>query len=98
VSGYRITDAVRRVSIDMDRPGWDPREQRVYSDTESRQCLVRDMRLLDLEQTWLERSLTAFDHLVLMWHRYDPRLYLHLSDVPKLRAINVLRKAGYLGE
>jgi hypothetical protein len=94
---YRINESVRRLSLRMARPGWDPREQPVYEDHSAAvKESVRAMRLQDLERTWQERYLSAFDTLTKMWFRFDPELHTHLSDEPRKRAEHILKLAGWL--
>jgi hypothetical protein len=94
---YRVTDHVRRLSIQLERQQRDPRDPDVYPDQrEAVRASVREERLRDLERTWQERQLSAFDWLVKKWHEWDPDLYKYLSDEPRLRAVHILRKEGQL--
>ena len=94
---YRVNDTPRRLSIRMARPGWDPRDHVVYEDHSAAvKESVRVMRLQDLERTWQERYLSAFDKLVTLWFKFDPELHTHLSPAPKLRAEHILKVEGWL--
>ena len=93
---YRVKDVPKRIGIRLERAQrmQDPRDPPVAEHMASVKAAVRDERLRDLERCWAERQLGAFDHLVKLWHKYDPDLYKYLSDEPRLRAVHILRKDG----